>query len=286
MATKKSTAMVSAPSEETVALLGNLFPTETGFQRAFLPRLGMFSQNKFEVDKKTKQAVLIQEAGMFYLEKQDEEESEDENGESKRLFRKAELGTDPIEGIIVYVRKQLSMYDSAIEAYTSSPIYDNDDEILPLFCNKAEIARGTPAELKALYPGTTLKGKPKSELDDNRILYVLFKGPEDEEEVMYQLNLRGTSMYSFQDYRKKVRPNVPLVITSFSSEPQKNGDTEWNKMTFSKVRDVTKEESETVVAQVTTLADAIKLEKEQYAQANVANDAFAAHQSSLPQGSK
>lgn len=267
----KSTAMVSAPSEETVALLGNLFPTEAGFQRAFLPRLGMYSQDKYEKDSKTKEVQLVKEAGMFFVELQDEEESEDENGDMKRQFRKTELGTDPITGIIVYVRKQLSFYDSASDSYTSSPVYDEDDEIIPLWCNKAEVARGTPAELKAMYPGVTAKGKPKSNLDDNRILYVLFQGPADDEPRMYQLNLRGTSLFSFKDYRGKVRPNIPSVLTQFSSESQKVGEIEWNKMTFSKARDLTQEEINVVVENVTTLVAAIRDEKAQFADSNAIN---------------
>lgn len=287
MATKKSTAMVSAPSEETVAMLGNLFPTEIGYQRAMLPRLGMFSQDKYEKDVKTKEAKLIKEAGMFFVEVQDEEETKDETtGESKRLFRKTELGTEPIEGTIIYIRKQLSYYEEATDSYTSSPIYDEDDEIIPLWCNKAEVARGTPAELKAMYPGKTAKGKDKSNLDDNRILYVLFQGPADDEPRLYQLNLRGTSLYSFKDYRKTVRPNMPSVLTAFSSEPMKKGDLEWNKMTFSKVRDLSKDEITTVVENVTDMVNAIKDEKSQFSEQAASDKEWAEKTKALEEANK
>lgn len=265
---KKTTALAAVPDAADVALLNNLFPTEDGFQRTFLPRLGMFSQNKFEVDKKTKQANLVQEAGTFYVEKQDEEETEDEHGEMKRQFRKIELGTDPIQGIIIFVRKQLSLYDSATETYTSSPIYDEETDIIPLWCNKAEVAKGTTAELKALYPGTSRTGKPMSKLKDNRILYVLFRAPDDEEPQLYQLNIAGTSMYAFQDYRKKVRPNVPLVLTEFSSVEKEQGDTEWNQMTFTKVRDLDASETRDVAERVREMSEAITQEKARFAEKN------------------
>lgn len=268
---KKNTALAAVPDAQDVALLNNLFPAEDGVQRTFLPRLGMFSQNKFEVDKKTKQAVLIQEAGAFYIEKQDEEETEQEDGSMKRAFTKHLLDSDTIQAKIVYVRRLLSLYDSATETYTASPIYDEETEIIPLWANKAEVARGTPAELRALYPGVSLKGKPKSKLEDNRILYVLYKGPEDEEEQMYQLNIRGTSMYAFQDYQKKVRPNVPLVLTEFSSVEKTQGDTEWNQMTFTKVRDLEAAEVKEVTQHVVEIVDAIKKEKSQFAEKNAAD---------------
>lgn len=288
VAPKKSTALAAVPDAADVALLNNLFPTEDGFQRTFLPRLGMFSQNKFEIDKKTKKAVLIQEAGMFFIEKQDEEETEQEDGTMKRAFVKHLLGTDPIQGIIVYVRKQLSLYDSATETYTSSPIYDEETEIIPLFANKAEVAKGTVAELKALYPGTSRTGKPMSKLKDNRILYVLFQAPEDEEPQLYQLNIAGTSMYAFKDYAKKVRPNVPLVLTEFSSIEKEQGDTEWNQMTFTKVRDLNATETKDVVTHVQEMSQAIADEKARFADKNAAdaqwNEMTASKPEALPAG--
>lgn len=283
---KKSTALAAVPDAETVALLNNLFPAEDGVQRTFLPKLGMFSQNKFEVDKKTKKAVLTQEAGQFFIEKQDEEETEQADGSMKRAFTKHLLGTDTIEAKIIFVRRLLSIYDSASETYTASPIYDEETEIIPLWANKAEVARGTPAELRALYPGTTLKGKPKSKLDDNRILYVLFQGPEDEEEQLYQLNIRGTSMYAFQDYSKKVRPNVPLVLTSFSSEEKKQGETEWNQMTFTKVRDLTADEAKDVAERVSEIVDAVRAEKSQFAEKNRVEGEWAEQTKALDAGKK
>lgn len=268
---KPSTELATTVDNNTVALLGNLFPTEEGFTSVILPRLGMFSQDKFEKDPKTKKAELVQEAGVFYIEKQDEEETQQEDGSMKRGFTKTELGSDPIDVTIMYTRKQLSYYDSASNSYTSSPLYDNDDEVVPLWCNKAEVDRGTPAELKAKYPGVSRTGKAKSNLEDNKILYVLYEGE------MYQLNLRGTSMYAFKKYAQSVRPNVPMVVTSLSSEHKESGDTEWNQMTFTKVRDITPEEANDVVERVTELRNAIEEQKGRFAERASVDAAFAAH---------
>ncbi len=248
---KKTTALVNVASEESLALLRESFPAEQGFTRAFLPRLGMYSQDKFE--GKGKAAKLIQEAGMFFTEKQGEEE--DENG--KKIWEKNEFGTE-LEGIIVYQRKQLRYYDSANETYTSSPVYDDANDIVPLFCNKQEVARGTAAELKARPEYQEVKdGKTKSKLEDNKILYVLYDGE------IYQMNLRGSSMYSYLSYAKLGNPSIN--VTAFNSEPQEKGQIAWNKMTFVKVRTLNQDEAEEVLAKRQEIIEGIMQEKQYFA---------------------
>lgn len=248
---KKSTALVNVANEESLALLNQQFPVNEGFQRTFLPRLGMFSQDRFE--GKGKAAKLTQEAGMFYTEKQTEEE--DENG--KKIWEKTELGTE-IEGIIVFQRKALRYYDSKLEQYTSSPIFDSNDDIVPLFCNKQEVARGTPAELKARPEYRFEKdGKIKSKLEDNKVLYVLYDGE------LYQMTLRGSSMYSYMSYTKTGNPST--VITKFNSEPKEKGEIEWNQMTFIKVRDLNQKEAEEVIAKQQEIMSGINEEKRYFA---------------------
>lgn len=136
-----------------------------------------------------------------------------------------------MEGIILYHCYQLSYFDEDTEKYASTPVYDSQDENLPLFSDKKQIAKGTPAELKALYKFTDKDGKEKSKLKDNRIVYVLIG------EELFQLNLHGSSMYSFMKYARTANP--PTVITNFASEPQKKGQIEWNMMTFKPVRNLT-----------------------------------------------
>src|SRR3990167_9990097 len=162
--TKEITTVIS---EQTLTELKAQFPTDTGFVRAILPRIGMRSQDVTE--GKGKETKVVAEAGTFFIDEQTDEEKD-----GKKIWAKEELGNS-IEGTIIYQRKQLRYYDESTEEYTSSPIYDEDTEIVPLFCNKKEVDRGTPAELKAREKYQVVKdGKTKSKLEDNKILYMLY----------------------------------------------------------------------------------------------------------------
>ena len=254
MAVKKETAVASLPSAETLARLNASFPREQGFERRQFPRLSLTSQDKTE--GKGKAMVVIEEAGTFFTEHQDEIENPKTG---KKEWTKNEVGTS-FEGVIAYNRKQLRYFDSSTSLYTSSPIYDNDEDVLPLFCSGAEIERGTPAELQALYPGLSLKGKPKSKLEENKVLNVLYK------DELYQMTIRGTSMYAYKDYARKTRPSVNAYMTSFSSEPKQQGSTEWNQMTFSTVRALDASEALQMLDIADELRDAITQEKSFFAE--------------------
>jgi len=246
--TKQITTTLSA---EQKAALEALTPQEQGFVRKMLPRLGMYSQDKFE--GKGKNAVLVKEAGMFYTEK----ETEEKDAEGKKVWVKEEVGT-VIEGIVMFHRKQLSYYDEATEKYTSSPVYDSNDDVIPLFLDKKEIARGTPAELKSKYAYVDKKdNKVKSDLEENRILYILKDGET------YQMNLRGSSMWAFSTYAKSVL--VSACLTRFTSEPKEKGEIQWNQMSFDAVRDLTPEEASEVIAKVQEIVTGIEDEKAYYA---------------------
>jgi len=249
--TKKTTDIVNIASEESLALLRQNFPQEQGFTRALLPRLGMKSQDV--TDGKGKAMKVITEAGTFYTELQSDEE--DING--KKIWEKVELGTE-IEGIIIYQRKALRCYDESTETYTSSPIFDTAEDVVPLFCNKAEVARGTMAELKARPEFQYVKdGKTRSKLEDNKILYVLYDGQ------IYQMTLRGSSMYSYLTYVKTQNPSI--CITKFSSEAKEKGQIAWNQMSFNKVRDLSQEEAEDVIAKQQEIISGINQEKAYFA---------------------
>ncbi len=253
---KKTTALTTVASEKSLALLRQNFPTDQGFTRSFLPRLGMYSQDKTE--GRGKNMKVIAEAGTFYTEVQTDEENE----EGKKIWQKNELG-DTIKGIIVYQRKALRYFDADTETYTSSPIYDDANDIIPLFCNKAEVARGTAAELKARPEYQYEKdGKKRSKLEDNKVLYVIYEGE------MYQLTLRGSSMYSYITYVKTGNPSV--CITEFSSEPMEKGQIAWNQMSFKKVRDLNQEEADMVIEKQKEIMEAIASEKQYFA--SISND--------------
>lgn len=247
---KKTTEVAVPLDDEALALLRSLYPQEEGYTRMYLPRISFKAQDVMEGTGKNKKVVIA--AGTFFTERETDEV--DENG--KKVWEKEELG-DSMEGIIIYKRKQLRMYDESTEEYSSTPIFDTDTDIVPLFCSKKEIARGTAAELKAMYEYeyTDDKGatKKRSKLQDNAILYVLRNGE------LFQLNLHGSSMWSFVEYGRSVL--VSSVLTAFSSEYNKNGSIEWNKMTFKKVREITPEELDIVVTNIKMIKDAIESEK-------------------------
>lgn len=256
---KKDTAVANVASDADLAELSGEFPRDPGFAAAMPPRLGMYSQDKTEKVGKT--LKLVQSAGTFYTE----QPSDEKDAENKTIWVKTELGEE-IEGIILFQRKQLRFYDGA--SFTSSPIYDTDDEVLPLWKDRAEVDRGTPAELQGRkeYMGVNPRsGKPQSKLEEDRILYVLFKNVEGGEDAytLYQLNLRGSSKWAFLSYVRKTSPNT--VVTRFNSVPKENGSIAWNQMTFEVDRVITTEELEEVKHYTKEIKDGISMVKEHFA---------------------
>lgn len=244
----KNKELVTSADAEALKALNDSYPVENSYKQILLPRISFVSQDVTEEvkNKKTgkKEINIITEAGIFILEKQTEELDEND----KKIWEKEEVGTS-IKGIILYERKQLKFYDG--EKYTSSPIFDSENEILPLFKDKVEVDRGTPAELKSRkeYQGKTAKGKDTSKLEENRILYVLMG------EEVFQLSLRGTSMYAFLDYKKKVTP--PTVVTEFDSEAKENGAISWNQITYRSLRPVTGEEASIAIEKINEIKEGI-----------------------------
>lgn len=255
----KGKELTNVVSEDTLAALQESYPVEQSGQRIILPRLGMVSQDQVEETKVggKKQIKITTEAGTFFTEKPTGEEDPDTG---KKIYERVELGTE-IEGVILFQRKQLKMYDEKTEEYTSSPVYDKDDEIIPIFCNKQEVGRGTPAELQAKYVYTDKNtGKERSKLEVNRILYVQYEGE------VYQMNLRGSSMFSFLGYARKVLP--PAVLTKFSSEAKEKGTIAWNQMTFVPVRKLTQVEADDVLQKVSEIKRAVDFERAQFSNEN------------------
>lgn len=243
-------------SEDIMQELKESFPIDPSASRIFLPRISMRSQDKTE--GKGKAMKVTEEAGIFKTEVQTEDIDE-ETG--KKLWLKEEIGMF-FEGVILYQRKQLKYYDEATEKYTSSPVYDDDNEVIPLFTDKKEVARGISADLKKDYQyADKTDGKIKSKLEDNRILYVLYKGE------MWQMNLRGSSMWSFRTYVKSTNPST--VITKCGSESKEKGTIAWNQMTFKPVRSLNAKEAEDVLARVRDIQENIRKEKAVYVSAQI-----------------
>lgn len=270
MSTKKSTELAKTANEEILGQLAEAYPQEEGGKGIILPRLGMFSQDKTEETGKGKDKKIrvVQAAGEFFIDKESDEEEDiidEKTGKktgTRKVWSKTELG-DTVEGIIFYKRHQLRMYDESTEKYTSSPIFDTADEVIPLFCDRKEIARGTPADLKAKFMYTNKVGKEVSALEDNRIVYVYYEGDT------YQMNFRGSSMYSLLAYERSVQ--APTVVTEMSSEAMEKGDIAWNKMTFKAVRKLTAEEADNILELQKKAAQAIALSKASFQKGANAN---------------
>jgi len=247
---KKEETKLVPVSQEALAVLDGVFTNE-GYAKKFLPRISFTSQDKTEESGvgKNKTITVVEAAGTFFTEVKTEDLTED----GKAVFAKEEIG-DSVELHIVYERKQLRMYDAATEKFTSSPIYDHPSDIVPIFCDKQEVDRGTPAELQAKYmTKTTMKGKPKSALEEERVLYVIYKG------VLYTMNIRGTSMYAFLSYKKSLNP--AKLVTVINSEAKTSGQVSWNQMNFTALRPIIVEELQMVVEAVNSIRESVEEEK-------------------------
>lgn len=240
--------VITTADADLLAQLSAAYPQEAGYSRLLLPRLTFKSQDVMEGTGKNKKVVI--EAGTFFTERATDEK--DEHG--KNVWEKNELGLE-IEGFIVYRRKQLRYYDEPNDVFYSTPIYDDVNDVLPLFKGKDKHATGTTAELKKLFEFVNEEGKTRSKLEDNVVLYILYA------DELYQMGLRGSSMYSFRDYERKVSPSVSAVLTHFSSQPQEKGSISWNQMTFTGLRTVTTDEAHAIIAAQNTIKEAIEAER-------------------------
>lgn len=234
-------------TEEQLAILNAGYPVSDNTTRKTLPRFGMLSKDITEEsgNGKNKTIKVIESAGTFYTEMDNGEV--DENG--KKIWTKTYLGEE-VEVIIAFDRKQLRRYDKSLKKFISSSIYDRDDQVLPLYLDKQQIHKGTPAQLQALYPALTQKGKPTSDLKEEKLLYVIYK------EELYQSNLSLSSKYSFLDYRKSVNPSS--VVTTLGSLEETNGSNTYRKMTFKNKRLITPEEFDMVKASQDGLIEQVK----------------------------
>lgn len=225
-------------SKEQLAVLNDAFPVVENNSRPSLPRFGMLSKDLTEETKVggKKKIEVLQSAGTFYTEK----DLGDVNDEGKKIWTKEYLGEgEDVDVIIAFHRKQLRLFDKSLAKFISSPIYDSKDQVIPLYLDKRQIAKGNQEELQALYPAMSEKGKKISKLKEEKILYVLFKGE------LYQMNLTQSSKYSFLDYAKRVNPST--VVTTLSSIEETNGSNTYRKVTFKNTRTINSAEFDGVM---------------------------------------
>lgn len=246
-----SKELMKPASDDVLAQLEEGYATEEGGRGIYLPRIDLLSKDKVETTGtgKNKKVKVLEAAGEFSINKQSEEIGED----GKKKWEKEEIGTE-FEAIIFFKRYQMRHFDEATEKYTSSPIFDSKDEVIPLFSDKKQVDKGTMEELQAKYMHTNKNGKQVSALEQNRILYVLKDGEA------YQMNLRGSSMYQLMAYERAVG-SPTSVVTKFSSEETTKGDNTWNMMTFIAVRKINEGEARKVLELKESTLEAIRASK-------------------------
>lgn len=241
MTKQTSKELTTVASEKSVAILDQEYPKEQSFSRILLPRIVFISTDKTE--GKGKNMKVVAEAGTFFLEKPNAD------GE----WEKEELGKE-IDVNIIYHRRQLRYWDAANESFVNSPVYDTDDDVIPLFQDKKEIDRGTQKELQAKYPPK--EGRRTSALEDERILYVLYEGNP------YQMSIKGGNKWAFFTYARKVNPAT--VLTTIGSEEKENGSITWNQMVFTEKSKISEKEAQEIISRVGEIKESIKAEKAYY----------------------
>lgn len=219
---------------QELAILNEAFPIVESTDRVRYPRMNMLSKDEVETTGtgKNKKIKVIEAAGTFYI---------DVKGDNDE-FEKNFLEGDTQDFIIVYHRKQVKYFDKGLNKFISSPIFDTDEQIVPLYLDKRVIARGTKAELQARYPALTQKGKKTSDLKEYKVLYVLYAGK------MYELNMSVTSGWAFSKYASSFKDGASpaTVVTTIGSVEETNGSNTYRKMTFVKGRAIDADELELI----------------------------------------
>ena len=224
-------------SEDQLATLNESYPVAVDENRLTLPRLGMLSKDITEETGKgkTKKIKVIEAAGSFFTES-DEGEVNEETG--KKVWTKKFIEGDSIEVVIVYHRRQLRRYDQGLEKFYSTPIYDTSDQVIPLYLDGKVVKTGNQADLQAMFPAVTAKGKATSDLKEECILYAIYEGE------LHQVNISQSSKWEFKTYSRNLNPSA--LVTEIGSVEAEFGSNVFHKMTFSNVRKINAEEFELV----------------------------------------
>ena len=256
MLVKTKAAVEEKLSEEQLAILNESYPISPDESSGLkLPRLGMLSKDITEESGtgKSKKIEVVQAAGTFYTES-DQGEVNEETGKAK--WTKEYLDAATLDVIIVYHRRQLRRFDAGLKKFYSTPIFDDATQIVPLYLDGQIVKRGNQAELQALYPKLTQKGKPSSDLKEEAILYVIYKNE------LYQMNISQSSKWMFKTYKKSLNPST--VVTTIGSVEDTFGDNTFYKMTFASKGIIDVKMFETVVTQQNVVKDQVENDQKFY----------------------
>lgn len=241
-------------NEEQLAILKESYPVTVDENRLTLPRFGMLSKDivKESGTGKNKKITVLQAAGTFFTER----DLGEVNEEGKKVWTKKWIEDETVDVIIAFHRRQLRKYDSSLEKFISSPIFDNGEQVIPLYLDRQIIKRGTQKFLQSCYPALTQKGKPTSDLKEETILYVVYDGE------LYQANISQSSKWEFKTYAKSVNPSS--VVTTLGSVEETFGKNTYRKMTFTQKRLIDSDEFEVVNENQTLLKDKVKSDEQFY----------------------
>lgn len=261
---KKEITVVA--SEDQLALLDQSFPVEEENRGPRVPRIGFLSKDVTEESGtgKAKKIKVIESAGTFY---KDVESEEVDPSTKKKLWEKQYITDkagepESLDVVIFFNRRQLRMYSDADGVYINSPVYDSPDQKIPLFKGADKIGEGTEAELRAMYPALTKKGKPTSDLDIVKILYFLYEGG------IYQMSLSQSSKYAFEAYKRDVKTVSRYVTRMGMSEEMTNGSNVYRHVTFEKHETISKDQADIILPVITDMNRFIEAKQKSDAEFN------------------
>jgi hypothetical protein len=240
-------------TDEQLAVLADNFPVSDDQSRISLPKFGMLAKDilKESGSGKSKKVKVLHAAGEFYTEK-DLGEVDPETG--KKIWTKTFIEGDSVDVIITFFRYQLRRFDSSLNKFISSPVYDNATQIIPLYLDKQIIKRGTQEQLQAMYPKLTQKGKKSSDLQKITILYVLYQGET------YHFNLSTSSGWEFSTYKKALNP--ASVVTTLGSKEETFGTNTYRKVTFTNKGMVSSDDFDLVRSTQNDLKEAVQADSQ------------------------
>ena len=233
---------------------------EDNYVKNNLPQIRFKAKAVLDDDDK-----VVTKAGTFVTVVRSEEKVDD-----KYEYTENVLGAD-ITVDVLYERYKLNYYNSGDNAYVSSPVFDNKEEVVKLFSGGKEIASGTVAELQGQYL-IEKDGKKKSELQLLKVLYVLYDGD------VHEMTLSLGNGYAWRKYKQETM--VPVVHTKIASKKTEHGGNKYNEMTFTAGEYLTEEEAVRNLSIVEDIKKGIAEEKAFYGQAVAEQQAMTA----LPDG--
>lgn len=240
-------------TEITTELQGESYlPKENTFIRKTFPRISFTSQDKTEGKGKTMK--VVEEAGTFFTEKPTDE-TDDKN---KKIWTHDEIGKE-MEGVIFFTRKKLSYYDQPNNVFITSSYFDQDTDDIVLWSAGKQIAKGTKAQLQEPYNFIKEDGKKSCKLAENKVLYVWYK------DEVYELTVKGTSMYEYSAYYKACNGEPNKNLTQLSYEDCENGSIAWSKILYKRVRQLTQAEWDITRGLAKEMLDGIAEEKKYFA---------------------